>query len=47
VIWAAIRVLGLDPVGVGFGAGALVVGIVGGTFFVPQHQHVDRVEPGR
>lgn len=46
-IWAAVHVLGLDPVGVGFGASSLVIGIVGGTLFVPQQQRTDRVEPGR
>lgn len=46
-IWAAVQVLGFDPIGVGFGVSALVVGILGGTFFAQQRQRPDQVQPGR
>ena len=46
-IWAAVSVLGLDPVGVGLGVSALVIGIVGGALYAPQEQPTDRGQPGR
>ena len=41
-IWAVVRVLGFDPIGVGFGVSALVVGILGGTFFTQHRQSEDQ-----
>lgn len=46
-IWAAVRVLGFDPIGVGLGVSSLVVGILGGTFFAQQKQGSDQALPGR
>lgn len=46
-IWAAVRVLGFDPIGVGLGVSSLVVGILGGTFFAQRRQSLDQVQPGR
>lgn len=45
-IWVAVRLFGFDPVGVGLGVSALVVGILGGTVFsLPQR--AGRAQPGR
>jgi hypothetical protein len=43
-VWAAVSVLGFDPVGVGLGVSALVIGIVGGTLFTPQESN-DQAQP--
>lgn len=45
-IWAAVRLLGLEPLGVALGVSALVVGIIGGTL-MSQQQSADRAQPGR
>ena len=45
-IWVAVRVLGFDPIGIGLGASALVVGILGGTLFASP-QRAGRAQPGR
>lgn len=42
-IWAAVRLLGLSPIGVALGVSALVVGIVGGTLHqAPQLRNASR-----
>ncbi len=46
-LWVAVRVLGLDPAGVGLGLSALIVGIVGGTMLAQQPQVTERVNPGQ
>lgn len=45
-VWAAVRVLGFDPVGVALGVSSLVVGIVGGTL-ASQQQLEERALPER
>jgi len=45
-IWAAVRVLGFEPVGVALGSSALVVGIIGGTLR-SQSQSADPAQPGQ
>jgi len=45
-IWAAVRVLGLEPLGVALGVSALVMGIIIGTLGA-QQQSTDRAQPGR
>ncbi len=45
-IWAAVRVLGLEPLGVALGVSALVMGIVIGTLGA-QQQSTERVQPER
>jgi hypothetical protein len=46
-VWAAVRVLGFDALGVALGVSALVVGIVGGTVHAMQHEQVSRAQPER
>lgn len=44
-IWAAVRLLGLEPVGVAMGVSSLVMGIIGGTLVAGQQQVGDRAQP--
>jgi fucose permease len=46
-IWAAVRLLGLDPVGVALGFSAIVIGIVGGSVYTPLAGRADRAQPGQ
>lgn len=45
-IWAAVRLLGLEPLGVALGVSALVVGIIAGTLLT-QPQITGRAQPDR
>ena len=45
-IWAAVRLLGLEPLGVALGVSALVVGIIAGTLMT-QQQITERAQPER
>jgi hypothetical protein len=45
-IWATVRFLGFSPVGVGFGASALIVGVIGGSLYSPQGRSVKRANIG-
>lgn len=46
-IWAAVQLLGLDPLGVGLGFSAIVIGIVGGSVYAPLGGRTDRAQPGQ
>lgn len=46
-IWAAVQLLGFDPIGVALGFSAIVIGIVGGSVYAPLDRRTDRAQPGQ